>query len=81
VFNCSNIKDVFLVLPFYGFFCCIVNIGDVMMFVADRFLTEAYADEEAVAIICSEHCACLNLPSLDVHVRCILNLFRLILIF
>ncbi|KAK2366073.1 hypothetical protein QL285_079496 [Trifolium repens] len=38
-----------------------------MMFVADRFLTEAYADEEAVAIICSEHCACLNLPSSYVH--------------
>jgi hypothetical protein len=52
-----------------------------MMFVADGFLTEAYADEEAVAILCSEHCARLKLPSSDALVRRILNLFRLILIF
>jgi hypothetical protein len=42
-----------------------------MMFVAYGFLTDAYADEEAVTIICSEHCACLKMqmPSSDALVR------------
>ncbi|WJX51897.1 hypothetical protein P8452_38055 [Trifolium repens] len=59
------VEEVWLDL-LYGSFVLVTTIVYLREF--SIFLTEAYADEEAVAIICSEHCACLNLPSSDVHV-------------